>query len=110
DFIIDTVSAERDYNAYLRLLRTNCVMVLLGIPPKPSEVVAHHLIGGCKSLVGSLVGGIRETQEMLDYCAEHGITSDIELISIDKINEAYERTLKGDVHYRFVIDMTSFDQ
>lgn len=110
DFIIDTVSAEHDYNAYLRLLRTNGVMVLLGIPPKPSEVGAHHLIGGRKSLVGSLVGGIRETQEMLDYCAEHGITSDIELISIDKINEAYERTLKGDVHYRFVIDMTSLDQ
>ena len=110
DFIIDTVSAEHEYNAYLRLLRTNGVMVLLGIPPKPSEVAAHHLIGGRRSLVGSLVGGIKETQEMLDYCAEHGITSDIELISIDKINEAYERTLKGDVHYRFVIDMTSLDQ
>lgn len=107
DFIIDTVSAEHDYNQYLTLLRTNGVMVLLGVPPKPSDVAAFHLIAGRRSLVGSLVGGIKETQEMLDYCAQHDITSDVEVISIDKINEAYERTLAGDVHYRFVIDMAT---
>jgi uncharacterized zinc-type alcohol dehydrogenase-like protein len=107
NYIIDTVSAEHDYNEYLALLSTNGVMILLGAPPKPSEVSAFQLIGGRRSLVGSLVGGIKETQEMLDYCAEHNITSDIELINIDQINEAYERTLAGDVHYRFVIDMAS---
>lgn len=109
NFIIDTVSAEHDYNEYLALLRTNGVMVLLGVPPTPSAVSASRLIGGRRSLVGSLVGGIKETQEMLDYCAEHNITSDIELINIDQINEAYERTLAGDVHYRFVIDMASLN-
>jgi len=107
DFIIDTVSAQHDYNSYLNLLATDGVMVVVGAPPKPSEVSAFSLIGGRRSLVGSLVGGLKETQEMLDYCAEHDITSDVEVISIDKINEAYERTLKGDVHYRFVIDMAS---
>lgn len=109
NFIIDTVSAEHDYNAYLALLKTNGVMVLLGVPPTPADVHAFQLIGGRRSLVGSLVGGIKETQEMLDYCAEHNITSDIELINIDQINEAYERTLAGDVHYRFVIDMASLN-
>lgn len=109
DFIIDTVSAEHDYNQYLALLRTNGVMVLLGAPPTPSDVSAFQLIGGRRSLVGSLVGGIKETQEMLDYCAEHNISSDIELINMDQINEAYERTLAGDVHYRFVIDMKSLN-
>jgi len=109
DFIIDTVSAEHDYNDYLRLLRTNGVMILLGVPPKPSDVQAHNLIGGRRSLVGSLVGGIKETQEMLDYCAAHNITSDVEIINIDQINEAYERTLAGDVHYRFVIDMATLN-
>jgi len=107
DFIIDTVSAPHDYNEYLSLLRTDGVMVLLGVPPEPSTVHAFALIGNRRSVVGSLVGGIKETQEMLDYCAEHGITSDVEMISIDQINEAYERTLAGDVHYRFVIDMAS---
>lgn len=107
DFIIDTASAKHDYNEYLNLLRTNGVMILLGVPPIPSDVKANYLIGGRRSLVGSLVGGIKETQEMLDYCSEHGITSDVEMISIDQINEAYERTLAGDVHYRFVIDMSS---
>src|SRR5690554_5670614 len=110
DFIIDTVSAKHDYNDYIKLLRTNGVMILLGVPPTPSDIQAHNLIGGRRSLVGSLVGGIKETQEMLDYCAEHNITSDIELINIDQINEAYERTLAGDVHYRFVIDMASLNQ
>jgi uncharacterized zinc-type alcohol dehydrogenase-like protein len=107
DFIIDTVSAPHDYNEYLNLLTTDGTMVLLGAPPEPAPVAAFPLIMGRRSLVGSLVGGIKETQEMLDYCAEKNITSDVEVISIDKINEAYERTLAGDVHYRFVIDMAS---
>ena len=107
DLIIDTVSAEHDYNSYLSLLKTNGTMVLLGVPPEALPVHAGSLIFGRRSLVGSLVGGIKETQEMLDYCAEHNIVSDIEMINIDQINEAYERTLKGDVHYRFVIDMKS---
>ena len=84
-------------------------MILLGVPPTPSQVSAAQLIFGRRSLVGSLVGGIKETQEMLDYCAEHGITSDVEMININQINEAYERTLKGDVHYRFVIDMETLE-
>jgi uncharacterized zinc-type alcohol dehydrogenase-like protein len=107
DLIINTVSARHDYNEYLALLRTNGTMVLLGVPPEALPVAAPNLIFGRRSLVGSLVGGIKETQEMLDYCAEHNIVSDIEIIKIDEINEAYERTLKGDVHYRFVIDMAS---
>ncbi|WP_374163546.1 NAD(P)-dependent alcohol dehydrogenase [Arcticibacter sp. MXS-1] len=109
DFIIDTVSAAHDYNSYLAMLRTNGVMVLLGVPPKPSDVHAVNLIFGRRSLVGSLVGGIKETQEMLDYCAEHQITSDVEVIPMSKINEAYERTIAGDVHYRFVIDMSTLN-
>lgn len=107
NLIIDTVSAKHDYNAYLALLKTNGVMVLLGVPPEPEAVHAASLIFGRRSLVGSLVGGIKETQEMLDYCAEHNIVSDVEVINIDQINEAFERTIKGDVHYRFVIDMAS---
>ena len=107
NFIVDTVSAQHDYNEYLSLLKTDGVMILLGAPPKPSDVQAVQLIFGRRSLVGSLVGGIKETQEMLDYCAEHQITSDVEVISIDQINEAYERTLAGDVRYRFVIDMAT---
>ncbi len=107
DFIIDTVSAKHDYNEYLQLLKTNGVMIVLGVPPEPSDVSAFNLIFGRKSIAGSLVGGIAETQEMLDYCAKHNIVSDVELIDIGYINEAYERTIKGDVHYRFVIDMAS---
>jgi uncharacterized zinc-type alcohol dehydrogenase-like protein len=107
DFIIDTVSAPHDYNEYLGLLKTNGVMILVGAPPEPLPVSAFSLIMGRRSLVGSLVGGIKETQEMLDYCAEHNITSDVEVININQINEAYERTLAGDVHYRFVIDMAT---
>jgi len=106
-FIIDTVSAPHDYNAYMALLKTDGVMVLLGAPPEPTPVAAFPFIFGRRSLVGSLVGGIKETQEMLDYCAEHNISSDVEVISINQINEAYERTLSGDVHYRFVIDMAT---
>jgi alcohol dehydrogenase (NADP+) len=105
DLIIDTVSAPHDLNKYLGLLRIEGAMVLLGVPPKPAEVGAFGLIMGRKSLSGSLIGGIAETQEMLDFCAEKGITSDIELIPIQQINEAYERMLRGDVRYRFVIDM-----
>ena len=107
DFILDTVSAEHDYNLYLGMLKTNGVMVCVGAPPIPSKVSAFNLIGERRTLAGSLIGGIPETQEMLDYCAEHNIVSDVELIKMNEINEAYERMLKGDVKYRFVIDMAS---
>lgn len=110
NLIIDTVSAPHNYNDYLNLLKTNGVMVVLGIPPKPSDVQASRLISRRRSLVGSLVGGIKETQEMLDYCAENNIVSEVEMINIDQINEAYERTLKADVRYRFVIDMKSLKE
>ena len=106
DFILDTISAQHDYNAYLGLLRRDGTMVLVGVPD-PTPVHAFSLIGGRKRLAGSLIGGIRETQEMLDFCAAHGVASDIELIPIQQINEAYERMLKGDVRYRFVIDIAS---
>ncbi len=107
DFILDTVSAEHDYNFYLSMLNTNGVMVCVGAPPVPSAVNALNLIGGRRSLAGSLIGGLPETQEMLDYCAANNIVSDVEVIKISEINEAYERMLKGDVRYRFVIDMAS---
>src|ERR1700757_3740133 len=107
DFILDTVSAEHDLNAYLNLLKRDGTMTLVGAPPKPPEVQIFGLLMKRRQLAGSGIGGIRETQEMLDFCAEHGITSDIELIPIQQINEAYERLLKSDVKYRFVIDMAS---
>ena len=107
DFILDTVSAEHDYNLYLGMLKTNGVMVCVGAPPIPSKVSAFNLIGERRTLAGSLIGGIPETQEMLDYCAAHNIVSDVEVIKMSEINEAYERMLKGDVKYRFVIDMAS---
>ncbi len=107
DFIIDCVSAKHDYNLYLHLLATDGVMICVGIPPTPAEVAMFSLIGGRRSLAGSGIGGIPETQEMLDYCAKHGITSDIELIDIASVNDAYVRMLKSDVRYRFVIDMAS---
>jgi uncharacterized zinc-type alcohol dehydrogenase-like protein len=107
DFIIDTVSAKHDYNLYLDLLDTDGVMMCVGAPPTPAEVALFTLIGGRRSLTGSGIGGIPETQEMLDYCAKHGITSDIELIDIASVNKAFERVLKSDVRYRFVIDMAS---
>jgi uncharacterized zinc-type alcohol dehydrogenase-like protein len=107
DFILDTISATHDYNEYLGMLRTNGVMVCVGAPSVPSPVGAFNLIGGRRSLAGSLIGGLPQTQEMLDYCAEHNIVSDVEVIKISEINEAYERMLKGDVKYRFVIDMAS---
>ena len=107
DFIIDTVSAKHDYNQYLSLLSTDGVMMCVGAPPTPAEVGVFTLMGGRRSLAGSGIGGLPETQEMLDYCAKHGITSDIEMIDISYVNEAYERMLKSDVRYRFVIDMSS---
>ena len=106
DLILDTVSADHDLNAYLGLLKLNGTMVLVGLP-NPSPVSAFSLIGGRRSLAGSMIGGIRETQEMLDFCAKHGIVSDIEVISMDYINTAYERMLKSDIRYRFVIDLAS---
>jgi uncharacterized zinc-type alcohol dehydrogenase-like protein len=110
DFILDTVSAPHDPNPYLNLLRRDGAMVLVGAPEKPLEVQAFSIIPNRRRLAGSSIGGIRETQEMLDYCAERGVTSDIEMIPIQKIEEAYERTVKGDVRYRFVIDMKSLRQ
>ena len=107
NFILDTVSADHDYNLYLGMLKTNGVMVCVGAPSKPAQIPAFNLISGRKTLAGSLIGGLPETQEMLDYCAAHNIVSDVEVIKISEINEAYERMLKGDVKYRFVIDMAS---
>jgi uncharacterized zinc-type alcohol dehydrogenase-like protein len=107
DFIIDTVSAEHDYNMYLNMLNTNGVMICVGAPPAPAQVPAFNLIFQRRSIAGSLIGGLPETQEMLDYCAEHNIVSDVEVIPMQEINEAYERMLKGDVRYRFVIDMAT---
>jgi len=107
DFILDAVSADHDFNAYLSLLKRDGTLTLVGVPPNPVSVPAFGLIMGRRQLAGSAIGGIQETQEMLDFCAEKGITADIELIRIQQINEAYERMLKGDVKYRFVIDMAS---
>ena len=107
DFVLDTVSAQHDINAYLNLLRREGALALVGAPDKPLETAAFSLITNGRSLAGSMIGGIRETQEMLDYCAEHGISSDVEVIPVQKVEEAYERTVKGDVRYRFVIDIAS---
>ncbi len=107
DFILDAVSANHDLNAYLQLLRLNGTMTLVGAPSKPLAVASFGLIIKRRHLAGSSIGGIRETQEMLDFCGDKGITADIELIRIQQINEAYERLLKSEVKYRFVIDMAS---
>lgn len=107
DFIIDTVSASHDYLSNINLLKTNGTYIIVGAPPEPIQLHGFALIRGRKSIMGSLIGGIRETQEMLDYCSEHNITSDVEVIKIQDINNAYERMLKGDVRYRFVIDNSS---
>ncbi len=107
DFILDTASADHDLNAYLMQLKLDGTMTLVGAPEKPAPVAAFALIFGRRRLAGSGIGGIRETQEMLDFCAEHKVAADVEVIPIQKINEAYERMLKGDVKYRFVIDMAS---
>lgn len=106
-FILDAVSAQHDINAYLSLLRVDGTLALVGAPEYPLPVAAFSVIAGRKSFAGSMIGGIAETQEMLDFCGQHNITADIEMIDIQKINEAYERLLNGDVKYRFVIDMAS---
>jgi len=106
DMILDTVSAPHDYNAYLGLLRRDGTMVLVGVP-EPSMLAAPALIFGRKRLAGSLIGGIKETQEMLDFCAAHQVAADVEVIGIEDINAAYERMLRSDVRYRFVIDIAS---
>jgi uncharacterized zinc-type alcohol dehydrogenase-like protein len=107
DYILDTVSADHDVNAYLSLLKLDGNMTLVGAPEKPIPVSSFALLFGRHNLSGSLIGGIEETQEMLDFCGEHNITADVEVIPIQKINEAYERMLKSDVKYRFSIDMSS---
>ncbi|MBO0723178.1 MAG: NAD(P)-dependent alcohol dehydrogenase [Blastocatellia bacterium] len=110
DFILDTVSGEHDLNAYLELLKRDGTLTLVGAPEKPLPVAVFNLLLKRRQLAGSAIGGLRETQQMLDFCGEHGITADIELIRIQDINEAYERMLKSDVKYRFVIDMASLKQ
>jgi alcohol dehydrogenase (NADP+) len=107
DLIINTVSVDLDWNLYLGLLKRDCSMVLLGAPSKAPPVSAFSLIGGRRSLAGSLIGGIAETQEMLDFCGKHNLVCDIEKINMSAINEAYDRMVKGDVRYRFVIDIAS---
>ncbi|HYK38750.1 MAG TPA: NAD(P)-dependent alcohol dehydrogenase [Candidatus Eremiobacteraceae bacterium] len=107
DFILDTVSGEHDLNAYLQLLKLDGTMTLVGAPEKPAPVSAFNLLVGRKRLAGSIIGGIRETQEMLDFCAANKITADVEVIPIQDVNKAYDRLLKSDVKYRFSIDMAS---
>jgi uncharacterized zinc-type alcohol dehydrogenase-like protein len=107
DFILDAVSADHDINAYIDLLRRDGNITLVGAPEKPLDVAAFGLLFGRRSLSGSAIGGIFETQEMLDFCAKHNITADVEVIPIQKVNEAYDRLLKSDVRYRFSIDMAS---
>lgn len=107
DFIVDTVSAPHDYSMYLKMLRINGVHICVGIPPEPIQFKGSYLLDNSRTLTGSYIGGIAETQEMLDFCVEHNIVSDVEIIHIDYVNAAYERVLKSDVKYRFVIDMES---
>jgi alcohol dehydrogenase (NADP+) len=107
DFILDTVSAQHNINAYLDLIKLDGTLTMVGVPPDPLPLVAPSLLFRRRRLAGSIIGGIRETQEMLDFCADHGITSDIELIKIQQINEAFDRLARSDVKYRFVIDMSS---
>ena len=109
-FILDAVSAQHDINLYLKLLRVDGTLALVGAPEHPLPVEAFSLIPYRRSFAGSMIGGLPETQEMLDFCGKHNIVSDIEMINIQQINEAYERLLKGDVKYRFVIDMASLKQ
>lgn len=107
DFILDTVSAPHDFKLYLSMLKTNGTHIIVGLPPTALEIPPFSIVNGRRSVAGSSIGGIPETQEMLDYCAKHNIVSDIELIAMKDINEAYTRMLKGDVRYRFVIDMAT---
>lgn len=106
-YILNTVSAPIDYNAYLNLLQTDGTMILVGVPDRPTPLAALPLIFNRRRIAGSIIGGIRETQEMLNFCAEHRIESDVETISIEQVNEAYERILRADVRFRFVIDIAS---
>jgi uncharacterized zinc-type alcohol dehydrogenase-like protein len=106
-FILDCVAAEHDINAYLQLLDLNGKITLVGAPEKPLPVSAFALLFGNKTLSGSIIGGIPETQDMLDFCGQHNITANVEVISIQQVNEAYERMLKSDVKHRFSIDMAS---
>ena len=108
DLILNTVSAKIDLDAYLSMLTLDGALVNVGAPVEPLSMNAFSLITGRRSLAGSLIGGIRETQEMLEFCAEHHLGSDIEVIGADQINEAYERVLASDVRYRFVIDAATF--
>ena len=110
DFILDAVSAQHDINAYLSLLKLDGTLVLVGAPEQPLPVAAFNLLLPRRQFAGSAIGGIAETQEMLEFCADHGIVSDIEMIDIQQINTAYDRLLKSDVKYRFVIDMASIKQ
>lgn len=105
DFIIDTAAAKHDYNLYLQLLKFEGTMILLGVPPEASELMAYQLISGRRRITGSFIGGVKETQEMINYCAANGITADVEVITPDKIEEAFDRTVSGAVKYRFVLDM-----
>lgn len=107
DFILDTVSAPHDFNTYVNLLKRDGTLVLVGLPTETPSLAPMGLIWRRRSIAGSLIGGIKETQEMLDYCAEHGIVSDVEVIPMQGINEAFKRTIAADVKYRFVIDMAS---
>lgn len=107
DFILDTVSAGHNLNPYLDLLKRDGTMTLVGAPEEPVSLGVFSLLFGRRRLSGSIIGGIRETQEMLDFCSERGITADIELIPISGINTAFERLLRGEVKYRFVIDMAT---
>lgn len=107
DFILDTVSAPHDYNAYVNLLKTDGTLILVGAPDKPVPLEPFPLILQRRRIAGSLIGGIRETQQMLDFCAERGIESEIEVVPIQRVNEAYERVIRGDVRFRFVIDLSS---
>jgi uncharacterized zinc-type alcohol dehydrogenase-like protein len=107
DLVIDTISVPHDLDAHLGMLRTGGAMVLVGVPPVPASLKAMSVIMGNKKLAGSMIGGIAETQEMLDFCAAKKITADVEVIPAGQINEAYERMLKSDVRYRFVIDAAS---
>ena len=107
DYILNTVAAPHDMNKFLNLLKVNGTMLLVGIPPEDNRISAAKLISKRRSIMGSMIGGIKETQEMLDYCAENNIVSDIELIAMKDINAAYERVIKSDVKYRFVIDMST---
>ena len=109
DVILDTVSAPHDYNAQIGLLKPFGTMAIVGAPPQPTPLAAFSLIGGNKRIAGSMIGGIQETQEMLEFCAKHKIVSDIETIAAEQINVAYERMMKGDVRYRFVIDAATIN-